>query len=65
MYTQNMICMKRIVFLCFGILLVGVILYLQRTDGAPEAMKQIVLEACHTIEESAVKLFQYVLSLVS
>jgi hypothetical protein len=60
-----MIFMKRIMFLCFGILLVGVILYLQRNSGAQAALKQMVMEACLSIEESAMKLFKYARSLAS
>jgi hypothetical protein len=56
--------MKKIVFLCFGILLVGVILYLQRS-GEASMTKQILLEVCHTIKDGAVKLYHHARSVLS
>jgi hypothetical protein len=58
------ILMKKIVFLCFGILLVGVILYLQRS-GEASMTKQILLEVCHTIKDGAVKLYHHARSVLS
>jgi hypothetical protein len=57
--------MKRFVFLCFGILLVGVIVYLQQSGVGSTTMKQILVSVCHTIEGSLLKIFKHVRSFVA
>lgn len=56
--------MKKVVFLCFGIVLVVVILCLQRA-GEASVTKQILLEVCHIIKDGAVKLYHHVRSVLS
>lgn len=57
--------MKKILFLCVGILLVGVIVYLQLADDASPTTKQFLLKVCMSISEGVVKLYHQARSSLS